>query len=232
MTQDIRGKDRTRGIFIVDDHPVFRQGLKTLIESEENFEVIGEAAGSKEAMYMLRNLHPDAVIVDLTLGEGSGLQLIKSIRQRQRDIRILVASMHDDMVYAERTLRAGASGYINKEQAASKLILALREVLEGRVYLDARVADHILQSRLHGTGDDYRAQPEDLLSNRELEVFELLGRGLSSKQIGDRLCLSHKTIDSHRERIKRKLGVDNNFLLIQRAVAWVLAETEVPVERK
>lgn len=219
-----------KGVLIVDDHPVFREGLAMLINNEADLQVVAEAAGAKDAIRLFRLRKPAAVVVDLSLVEGSGLHLIKSIRRRSEFTKILVASMHDDMVYAERTMRAGANGYINKEQAASRIIHALQEVLAGRVYLDPSVADSILQRRMRTGGRRYEECPEDLLSNRELEVFELLGQGLSSRQIAEQLCLSHKTVDSHRERIKKKLGVENSFALIQRAVAWALAETETREE--
>jgi DNA-binding NarL/FixJ family response regulator len=204
---------------IVDDHPIFREGLANLIGRNDRFQIVAEAAGATEAMKLMEKAPPQLVIVDLTLAEGSGLQLIKRIHSKKPAIKILVASMHDDMIYAERSLRAGAHGYINKEQAASKLIGAIEEVLRGKIYLDPAVAAHIVQRRTQKQAPVLE-RPEDVLSDRELEVFALLGKGLSSKEIASQICVSPKTVDSHRYHIKKKLGVSRNSELLQRAVAW------------
>lgn len=206
-------------IMIVDDHPIFREGLANLIGRNDRYQIVAEAAGVSEAMTLMKKSPPEMVIVDLTLAEGSGLQLIKRIHSEKPAIKILVASMHDDMIYAERSLRAGAHGYINKEQAASKLIGAIEEVLQGKIYLDPAVAAHIVQRRTQKQAPVLE-RPEDVLSDRELEVFALLGKGLSSKEIAGRICVSPKTVDSHRYHIKKKLGVSRNSELLQRAVAW------------
>lgn len=208
-------------IMIVDDHPIFRAGLGNLIGRDERYSVVSEAAGVTEAMNLLKANPPQLVLVDLTLSEGSGLQLIKRIHAHDSAIRILVVSMHDDMIYAERTLRAGAHGYINKEQAASKLISAIEDVMRGSIYLNPEVAAHIVQRRTHRDGQAAE-RPEAALTDREFEVFTLLGKGVSSKEIADRLCLSPKTVGSHRDHIKKKLGIQKNSELMQRAVAWVL----------
>lgn len=208
-------------IMIVDDHPIFRAGLGNLIGRDERYSVVSEAAGVTEAMNLLKANPPQLVLVDLTLSEGSGLQLIKRIHAHDSAIRILVVSMHDDMIYAERTLRAGAHGYINKEQAASKLISAIEDVMRGSIYLNPEVAAHIVQRRTHRDGQTAE-RPEAALTDREFEVFTLLGKGVSSKEIADRLCLSPKTVGSHRDHIKKKLGIQKNSELMQRAVAWVL----------
>lgn len=212
-------------VFIVDDHPVFRQGLIALVEQQPDFSVIGEAAGGTDAFNLLQKQMPDVLIVDLTLAEGSGLQLIRMVRGHDTNVKILVASMHDDAIYAERALRAGANGYINKEQAASRIIDAIRDILNGRVYLAEEIGNRLLQRKLHGE-KVYRDQPEELLSDRELEVFKMIGNGLSSKKIAKQLYVSPKTVDSHREHIKKKLGIDDNIALIQRAVAWTFREAE------
>lgn len=208
-------------IMIVDDHPIFRAGLGNLINRDERYCVVSEAAGVKEAMNLLKSNPPQLVLIDLTLSEGSGLQLIKRIHAHDTGIRILVVSMHDDFIYAERALRAGAHGYINKEQAASKLIGAIGDVMRGSVYLDPEVAAHIVQRRTNRDSHSVE-RPETALTDRELEIFNLLGKGVSSKEIADQLCLSPKTVGSHRDHIKKKLGIQNNSELMQRAVAWVL----------
>jgi DNA-binding NarL/FixJ family response regulator len=215
----------TTQIMIVDDHPIFREGLKNLIIRDDRYDVVAESAGVTEAMKLLKKTEPQLVIVDLTLAEGSGLQLVKRIHSHDRAIKILVASMHDDMIYAERVLRAGAHGYINKEQAASKLIRAMDEVLKNNLYLAPEVSSRILQ-RLTQGNSLVEDRTEDLLSDRELEVFSMLGEGLSSKEIADRLCLSPKTVDSHRDHIKKKLGVSKNSVLLQQAVAWNMKSGE------
>lgn len=208
-------------IMIVDDHPIFRAGLANLIGRDERYSVVSEAGGVTEAMQLLKTSSPQLVIVDLTLSEGSGLQLIKRINTHDSDIKILVASMHDDMIYAERTLRAGAHGYINKEQAASKMIDAIEDIMRGGIYLSPDVATHIVQRRTQ-RDDRLLERPEEILTDRELEVFTLLGKGFSSKEIADQLCLSPKTVDSHRDHIKKKLGIQKSSVLMQRAFAWTL----------
>lgn len=214
-------------IMIVDDHPIVREGLANLIGRDDRYQIVAEAAGATEAMRFIEKKPPDMVIVDLSLAEGSGLQLIKRIHSEKPAIRILVASMHDDMIYAERSLRAGANGYINKEQAASKLISAIEEVLRGNIYLDPAVASHIVQRRTQKqfpVGE----RPEDVLSDRELEIFALLGKGLSSKEIAGQLSVSPKTVDSHRFHIKKKLGVSKHSELLQRALAWKTSASDPP----
>jgi len=210
-------------VVIVDDHPVFRTGLKALIANEGAMKVVGEAAGVSEALQVIKATAPDIVVIDLYLSEGSGIQLIKAIRAHNSKTKLLVASMHQDMVYAERVLRLGANGYINKEQAADKIIEAIHTVFAGKVYLSQQVSDRIVQRQLSCT-TDYHVQPVELLSNRELEVFYRIGRGLSTKKIAQQLHVSTKTVDSHREHIKRKLGIENGNALITSAVAWVLNE--------
>ncbi|WP_372982958.1 response regulator [Marinobacter sediminum] len=208
-------------IMIVDDHPIFRAGLANLIGRDERYSVVSEAAGMTEAMDLLKANLPQLVLVDLTLSEGSGLQFIKRLHAHDSAIKILVVSMHDDKIYAERSLRAGAHGYINKEQAASKLIGAIEDVMRGSIYLDPDIAAHIVQRRTHH-GDRLVERPEAALTDRELEVFTLMGRGISSTEIANQLCLSPKTVGSHRDHIKKKLGIQKNSELMQRAVAWVL----------
>lgn len=208
-------------IIIVDDHPVYRAGLKALVSSDKRLQVVGEASGFHEGKELFLQTNPDVAIVDLSLAEGSGMQLIKIIRAEDKKVRILVASMHDDRLYAERVLRQGANGYINKAQAADRILEAIQAILRGEVYLCPSVANQILQRQLHGNVTTEH-DPVTLLSTRELEVFTRIGRGESSKKIARQLCVSPKTIDSHREHIKRKLGIDDSNTLIQRAVAWVL----------
>lgn len=212
-------------VIIVDDHPIYRAGLTALLASDNRLQVVGEAAGAREARELFQRTHPDVAIVDLSLAEGSGLQLIKAMRSENRKVRILVASMHDDRLYAERALRQGANGYINKSEAANQILEAIQVVLQGDIYVSPDVSNQILQRQLQGTpstADD----PIQQLSARELEVFTRIGEGMSSKKIAHLLNVSHKTVDSHREHIKRKLGIEDGNSLTQRAVAWVLATNE------
>lgn len=211
-------------VIIVDDHPVYRAGLNALIRSDGRFQVVGEAAGCVEARDLFQRTLPDVVIVDLSLKEGSGMQLIKAIRAESKKPRILVASMHDDRLYAERVLRLGANGYINKAQAADRILEAIQVILQGKVYLSPEVSAQILQRQLQGV--PALTDPVDLLSTRELEVFTRIGQGMSSRKIARQLNVSPKTIDSHREHIKRKLAIEDSNALIQRAVTWVLEEGE------
>lgn len=214
----------TKKVIIVDDHPVFRAGLNALLKSDSRLAVVGEAAGYLEARDLFLRTKPDVIIVDLSLNEGSGMQLIKAIRNESRKPKILVASMHDDRLYAERVLRLGANGYINKAQAADKILEAIQTILEGSVYLSSEVSAQILQRQLQGA--PIEMDPVELLSTRELEVFYRIGQGMSTRKIASQLSVSPKTVDSHREHIKRKLGIEDGNALMQRAVAWVLEEAE------
>jgi len=208
-------------VTIVDDHPVCRAGMKALLNSDERLQVVGEASGYRDGREVFQRTNPDIMIIDLSLADGSGLQLIKAIRAEDKQVRMLVASMHDDHLFAERALRQGANGYINKAQAADKILEAIQTLLKGNVYLCPDVANQILQRQLQGNTKD-ACDPVDLLSARELEVFTRIGQGLSSKKIANQLNVSQKTVDSHREHIKRKLVIDDSSELIQLAVAWKL----------
>lgn len=213
-----------RTVFIVDDHPVCRAGLRALINTEPVLEVIGEAAGASQSLCFLRDHTPDIVVLDLSLKEGSGMQIIKFIRSYLPDTKILVASMHNEYIYAERVLRQGANGYINKEQAAENILHAIMHVLSGKIYLSEEVSDYILHRRMTNSFAENEMHPTANLSNRELEVFTKIGAGLSSKNIAEQLHVSIKTVDSHRENIKRKLGLLDGSTLVQRAVAWVVSD--------
>lgn len=207
-------------IMVVDDHPIVRRGLRELVAEEPDLEVCAEAADVTEAMEQLEATRPDVVVVDLSLRSGHGLDLIRKIKAHNERIKILVSTMHDESLYAERTLRAGAAGYVNKQEAPDKMVDALRQVLRGEIYLSSQVASRLLL-RLHGNqlpdGD-----PIERLSDRELEVFEMIGQGLATKQIAKKLSLSQKTIEAHREKIKAKLNLHNGTELTRYATQWVL----------
>lgn len=207
-----------RRVLIVDDHPIVRQGLKRMIETEADMEVCGEAATEAQARRAIRELNPDIVIVDLALQEGDGLELVRDVHAHHPDVPMLVLSMHDETIYAERLLAEGASGYIMKQAAADQLLNALRTVLRGETYLSEQLSQS-LNLRVPG-GDPEAHDPVLRLSNRELQVLNLVGRGVSSREIAAELGLSVKTVESHRQSLKRKLNLATNSQLLQYAMNW------------
>lgn len=207
-------------VFLVDDHPIVRRGMTELMAEEPDLEVCGEAADAPEALQQVLALAPDLVIIDLSLHSGHGIELIERIRSHNESVKMLVASMHDESLFAERALRAGAMGYVNKQECGDKLLEAVRQVLRGEIYLSPYMANRILHAVANGEAVDH--DPVKNLSNRELEVFELIGNGLATKQIAGRLHLSPKTVETHREKIKSKLNLANSNELNRRAVQWVL----------
>jgi DNA-binding NarL/FixJ family response regulator len=214
----VDSKPARRRVLIVDDHPIVRQGLKRMIETEPDMEVCGEAATESQARRAIRELVPDIVIVDLALQEGDGLELVRDVHAHHPDVPMLVLSMHDETIYAERLLAEGASGYIMKQAAADQLLNALRAVLRGERYLSEQIAQ-TLGVRDGGAERD-AADPVRRLSNRELQVLNLVGRGVSSRDIAAELGLSVKTVESHRQSIKRKLNLATNSQLLQYAMNW------------
>ena len=187
-----------------------------IINQEEDLCVCGGAASVEEALQVLQKQMPDVLIVDLSLKDSSGLDLIKQLRDAGCRVPVLVLSMHDEMLYAERALRAGANGYIMKEQAEDALIEGIRMVLQGRLYVSDAIQEHMLQQYIGG-----REGGVQLLSNRELQVFEMIGTGISTQQIADQLQLSVKTVEAHRAHIKKKLQITSAAQLVQQAVRWV-----------
>jgi DNA-binding NarL/FixJ family response regulator len=198
-------------------------GLKELIERERDCEVCGDAAGAAQAMRLLEEQAPQIMIVDITLKEGSGIELIKQIKSHSPDVRVLVCSMHDEALYAERALRAGALGYINKQEAGDKIVEALRRVARGKIYVSDQVAQQVLHRLAEGQ-ETVEESPVAQLTDRELEVFDMIGQGLKTREIADRLNLSVKTIEAHRQKIKLKLGLENANELVRHAVAWKLED--------
>lgn len=214
---------RAYRVLVVDDHPVVRLGLRQTLDAAPDLEVCGEAEGASDALSALEEYRPDLVLVDISLKDGSGLDLIKRIAHREPSVKILVASMHDEVLFAERALRAGAHGYINKEQATERLVSAARTVLAGSISLSQKMSDRMI--RALAVGDSEKGRPMlDQLSDREFEVFQLLGRGLTTRQASDHLHLSVKTIETYRENIKDKLSLANNNELICRAAQWVVQQ--------
>lgn len=215
-------EDRAGGkrILIVDDHPIMRQGLAQLIAQEPGLAVCGEAEDAHGALQAIGRLHPDVAIVDIALKEGNGLELIKDIKIRYPELAVLVLSMYDESIYAERCLRAGARGYVTKAEASSRVIEALREVLRGGVYVTQQMASKMLR-KLVGGDPNLDSFPMDRLSDREFQVFELIGQGLQGREIAKKLTLSVKTVDAHRENIKKKLDLASATELLIYAVQWV-----------
>ena len=206
-------------ILIVDDHAFVRQGLRDFLEREPDLTVCGEAAGRSEALQLCAELKPHLVVIDLSLGKDSGLDLVKDIAVQHPDLKMLVLSMQDELIYAERVLRAGASGYIGKDSHPDRLIEAVRCVTVGGVYASEAVKQKIMQTvRRSDSGSD----PVLSLSDRELAVFEQIGRGQSTADIAESMHLSIKTVETYRARIKAKLGLSGSNELMQRAVQWVL----------
>ena len=208
-------------ILIVDDHPLVRAGLSQLIGDCPDLQVCGEAADMADALKQIDASSPDLAIIDLSLAGGSGLDLIEHIKSRGKDILMLVASMHDETLYAERVLAAGARGYINKQEAQESIIQAIRQVLNGKVYLSQHMTDRLLSGMVDASGEK---RDIDSLSNRELQVFELIGQGLTTSQMAEQLNLSVKTIETHQAHIKKKLGLGSAHELNQRAIRWVMDE--------
>jgi DNA-binding NarL/FixJ family response regulator len=212
-------KHRARRALIVDDHPIVRQGLRRLMESEDDLTVCGEAETARDARKAIKDLNPDAVIVDITLKQGDGIELVRDVRAHHPQLPILVLSMHDEAIYAERMLSAGANGYIMKQAASEQFLAALRRVLDGGIYVSEAVGNNMIQKFASG-GTYISANPIDRLSNRELQILHLIGKGMSTRETANALNLSIKTVESHRQRNKRKLNLSTGAQLVQYAVNW------------
>lgn len=214
---------RKTRVFVVDDHPVVRQGLKLLVDHEPDMEMIGQAESAADALRQIASSIPDVVIADVSLKDSSGIELVKDLHVRFPDLPVLILSMHDESLYAERVLRAGARGYVMKDEATDKVIVALRHILKGELYLSAAMASKMLSKFVEGRSGT-GGLPMERLSDRELEVFEFIGQGLGTRQIAERLGLSIKTVEAHRESIKKKLKLPDATALLQHAIHWVQYE--------
>ena len=210
-------------ILIVDDHAIVRHGLARLIDEEDDLEVCAEAGSFGEALEALEREDPDLAVVDLALEGADGLELIKRIASENGVVRSLVLSMYDESLYAERSLRAGASGYVMKEEATRTVVAAIRTVLDGEIYVSDEILDRILR-KVSGRGPTMAESPLESLTDRELQVFRLLGEGHSTREVAEILHLSVKTIETHRAKIMRKLDLENATQLLHRAIAWVQQE--------
>ena len=218
-----KSENRKTKIVVVDDHPIVRQGLTELLNREDDLMVCGQAEDAHQAMQAIKALKPDMIIVDISLKETSGMELIKDIKARYPSLSVLALSMHDESMYAERVLRAGAEGYIMKAEATENIVMAIRKVLSGQIYLSDRMAPKIVR-KLVGAGPNVGASAIERLSDRELEVFRLVGQGYTTRQIAENLYLSIKTIETYRAHIKEKLNLANATELLQYAIRWVSSQ--------
>lgn len=204
-------------ILLVDDHPILRQGLAQLLNQEKDMIVCGQYEEAGKALEAINQLKPDAAIVDISLKGSSGIELLKNIKVQYPKLLVLVLSMHDEALYAERALRAGAAGYIMKQEATEQVLVALRKIVNGEIYLSERMSSKLMHQLVSGRATDTGSLMERL-SDRELEIFGLIGEGRGTRQIAEQLHLSVKTIESHRAHIKEKLNLKNATELVHRAI--------------
>jgi DNA-binding NarL/FixJ family response regulator len=212
--------NRATRLLLVDDHALLRDGMRLMLTNEADLTVCGEAAGETEAVDAFRQLHPDLVILDISLKSGDGIEAIKRIRTHDAEARIIVSSMHEERIYGERALRAGAMGFVSKQAPGGTLLIAIRRVLAGQRYFGEELTQRLLH-RAADTGNSDGASAIDLLADRELETFKLIGEGLGTREIASRMHISPKTVDRYRENIKKKLGIATSHELIHHATVWV-----------
>lgn len=213
------GPVKKQRVFLVDDHPIVRYGLGLLINGEPDLMVCGEAQDASAALQTIQAAEPTIVIVDISLSGPDGLDLLKELRTRYPQIPILILSMHDEFIYAERALRAGARGYVMKQDATQKVLVALKRILNGEIYVSERISDRMVQRYIGSRASGQPASVVDL-TDRELEVFRLIGEGHSTRQIADTLHISVKTVESYQAHIKEKLSLRSGRELVQRAIEW------------
>jgi DNA-binding NarL/FixJ family response regulator len=214
---------RKKTVFVVDDHPIVRQGLALLINREPDLTVCGEAEEMHAALSAIPVAKPDILIVDISLNGPDGLELLKNIRITSPRLPVLILSMHDESIYAERALRAGANGYIMKQEATENVLVALRRILNGEIYVSGRIANSMLQHYVHGASPSPQSSISEL-TDRELEVFRLIGEGHSTRQIAEELHISVKTVESYQAHIKEKLSLRSARELVQHAIQWAISE--------
>ena len=210
-------------ILIVDDHPIFRMGMQELLNQEDDFSVCAVAEDIAGARKAIREYQPDLAIIDISLSEENGLDLVKEIAAGSTNLPVLVLSLHDESVWAERAIRAGARGYVMKKEASESVISAIRNILAGKIHVSTDMMAHLLD-KFHGNPEGTGAPTVDVLTDRELEVFRLIGSGLATREIADRMNLGIKTIGTYRDRIKQKLCIKNAAELTRRAVLWIEKE--------
>jgi DNA-binding NarL/FixJ family response regulator len=208
-------------VLIVDDHALVRAGLKALLMGQPDMAVCGEAESATQAIALVEQTSPHVAVIDLTLKDGNGIQLIKDIRHRRSEIRVVVSSMHEELVYAERTLQAGAMAYVHKEESTDRVLDAIRCVMQDRIFVSDQVSSRLLAQATRRPNAAGRSGVE-LLSDRELQVFEMIGQGMTTRRVAEKLHLSPKTIDTHRQKIREKLGLENAAALTHFATQWAL----------
>ncbi len=223
--QPAKTGEKSTKVIIVDDHPIVRGGLAELINHEDGLLVCGQAEDAPEAMRLIKALKPSLAVVDISLKESSGLELIKDIKATYPNLAILALSMHDESLYAERALRAGAMGYIMKAEATENVITAIRKVLSGQIYVSDKMSAKMVR-KLIRSGSDVGASAIEQLSDRELEVFSLIGQGYGTRKIAEQLYLSIKTIETYRAHIKEKLNLGDASELLKYAIQWVSSQDE------
>jgi DNA-binding NarL/FixJ family response regulator len=223
MTGAAEDPGRKTRIFVVDDHPIVRQGLALLIEREFDLAICGDAEEANAALAAIAAARPDILIVDISLNGPDGLELLKNVRIRHPQLPVLILSMHDESLYAERALRAGARGYIMKQEATEKVLVAVRRILKGEIYVSERVGSKMLQNYVSG---ERAGKPSSIaeLSDRELEVFRLIGEGHSTRRIAEELHLSVKTVETYQAHIKEKLSLRSGRELVQHAIQWSITQ--------
>ncbi len=216
-----------KSVFIVDDHPIMRDGITQLIDQQPDLKVCGSACSAPEALDALNGLAPDLLLVDISLSGMNGIDLIKIVKKRNPRLPALVLSMHSEDLYAERAIHAGAKGYVMKHASSDTLLAAIRRVVDGKVYLSPAMTEKLLEKAVGGEQPG-RESPVDCLSDRELEIFKLIGKGLRPQRIAEELLLSIKTVETYYSRIKQKLNIKDAAELLQMAIAWHsdLQETE------
>ena len=224
--QPDKADKNTTKILIVDDHPIVRQGLAEMVNHEEDLMVCGQAEDAHKAMTAVKESKPDMAIVDISLKETSGMELIKDLKAQYPNLPVLALSMHDESLYAERALRAGARGYIMKAEATEKVITAIRKILSGEIYISDKMASKMMR-KLVGDSTELNVSPVERLSDRELEVFQLIGKGFGTRQISERLFLSIKTIETYRAHLKEKLNLEDAAELLQYAIQWVNSRNDM-----
>lgn len=212
-------------VMIIDDHPLVRQGIAKVLEKEPDMEVVAESGNANEAINLIARNEPAFIIADISLeGEVNGIDLVKAVRERFPSIKVLVLSMFDEAIYAERAIRAGARGYMTKKEAPTNVAGAIRAIMKGELYLTGGISGRIIDKLLHSSGDSTQT-PVDILTDREFEIFQLLGNGFGTGEIARRLNLSVNTVESHRKKIKDKLGIKKGPELVKSAVQWVLSQS-------
>ena len=220
MNKNTRTEKKEHRVFIVDDHPIVRSGLKQLINQESGLSVCGDAGDIPQALKAIKKTSPDLTIIDISLGHSCGIRLIEDLSHYYPDVSTLAYSMHDELIYAERCLRAGAKGYVMKQEPPEKLLLSLRKILDGDIYISDKMGTKLL-SKFVTRKDDSSFYPVDLLSNRELEVFQLVGQGLKIRKIAEELTLSIKTIETYTHNIRKKMNFTNLRELFLHAIKFV-----------